>query len=86
MTHPFHPLHGREFAVVTIRQNWGEERVYYHDESGRLCLIPLAWTSRGRVDPFLAVAAGRALFRPEDLMRLAELVQTRRMSDSEDTP
>lgn len=64
---------------MTVRQNWGEERVYYHDESGRLRLIPLAWTSLAGVDPFVAAAAGRAMFRPDDLMRLAELV--RRMSE-----
>jgi len=84
VTHPFHPLHGHEFAVVTVRQNWGEERVYYHDESGRLCLIPVAWTSLAGVDPFVAAATGRALFRPEDLLRLSELVRAWRTSDSED--
>jgi len=83
VTHPFHPLHGHEFAVVTVRQNWGEERVYYHDESGRLCLIPIAWTSLACVDPFVEIAAGRAMFRPEDLLRLAEFVRDRRTSDSE---
>lgn len=70
--------------MVTVRQNWGEERVYYHDESGRLCLIPVAWTSLAGVDPFVEVAAGRAMFRPEDLLRLAELVRAQRTSDSED--
>ncbi len=70
--------------MVTVRQNWGEERVYYHDESGRLCLIPIAWTSLACVDPFVEVAAGRAMFRPEDLLRLAAFVRDRRTSDSED--
>ena len=81
MTHPFHPLHGQEFAVVTVRQNWGEQRAYYHDESGHLCLIPVAWTSLACVDPFVAVAAGRAMFRPEDLLRLAAFVQARLTAD-----
>ncbi|NLY00738.1 MAG: hypothetical protein GXY83_31980 [Rhodopirellula sp.] len=35
MTHPFHPWFGREFALVTYRLNWGEERVYLHDDAGR---------------------------------------------------
>jgi transposase len=30
VTHPFHPLHGREFSLVTYRHNWGENRVYFH--------------------------------------------------------
>ena len=32
MTHPFHPLFGRRFEFVSRRRNWGEDRVYYHDE------------------------------------------------------
>jgi hypothetical protein len=70
--------------VVTVRQNWGEERVYYHDASGRLCLIPLAWTSLAGVDPFVEVAAGRALFHPKDLLRLAAYVGDQRTPDAED--
>jgi len=36
VTHPFHPWFGREFALVTYRLNWGDERVYFHDDAGRL--------------------------------------------------
>ena len=25
MTHPFHPLAGRDFEFVAYRQNWGED-------------------------------------------------------------
>ena len=25
MTHPFHPLYGRDFEFVAHRQNWGED-------------------------------------------------------------
>lgn len=31
VTHPFHPLFGQVFVLVTVHRNWGEERVYYHD-------------------------------------------------------
>ena len=34
MTHPFHPLYGRDFEFVAHRHNWGEDRVHLHDENG----------------------------------------------------
>ena len=75
MTHPFHPLIGREFDAVTVRNNWGENRVHYHDESGRLVSIPTPWTSLAEQDPFVVAAAGRASFRLVDLILLAEMVE-----------
>jgi len=36
VTHPFHPLFGREFVLVDLRLNWGENRVCLHDEDGAL--------------------------------------------------
>lgn len=75
VTHPFHPLHGREFIVVTIRNNWGEDRVYYHDEGGHLQAIPAAWTDAMAADPTVVISAGRAPFRLQDLAELARLVE-----------
>jgi hypothetical protein len=46
--------------------------------------MPITWTSLAGVDPFVEVAAGRAMFRPEDLLRLAAFVVARCTSDSED--
>ncbi|MFC0691473.1 DUF5372 family protein [Paraburkholderia humisilvae] len=36
MTHPFHPLRGTRIQLATRRQNWGEDRVMFYDEHGRL--------------------------------------------------
>ena len=36
--------------------------------------LPLAWTDGGPVDPFVVQATGRALFRPRDLLAVAEIV------------
>ena len=44
MTHPFHPLYGRDFEFVAHRQNWGEDQVHLHDENGRLFSLPAGWT------------------------------------------
>ena len=40
MTHPFHPLSGRDFEFVEHRQNWGEDRVCLRDENGDLFSLP----------------------------------------------
>jgi hypothetical protein len=74
VTHPFHPLYGKTFTLVTCRQNWGEQRVYYHDEAGVLRRMPLAWTSVAPEDPFVSLAAGRSAFRVTDLLELSRLL------------
>jgi len=75
VTHRFHPLFGREFDLLIYRHNWGEDRVYFHDETGRLRSLPAAWTSAAAEDPFVAMAAGRSTFRIEDLRQLIELLR-----------
>ena len=74
MTHPFHPLCGREFDLVTYRQNWGEDRVYFHDDQGQLRSLSAGWTSFGSDDPFVVVSGGRSAFRTTDLLQLAGLL------------
>ena len=75
MTHPFHPLAGRDFEFVAYRQNWGEDRVHLHDENGRLFSLPAGWTDVAAADPFVVVAAGGGVpFRTADLLAAADLV------------
>jgi hypothetical protein len=74
VTHPFHPLSGREFELVTYKKAWGEDRVYFRDRKGRLHHMPVGWTSVEVPDPFRTLAAGRCRFRTEDLLRLADIV------------
>lgn len=75
MTHPFHPLFGFQFELVSYRQAWGEHRVYFYDSEGRLRALAATWTDAVAQDPFVVVAGGRSSFRVEDLARLAELVE-----------
>jgi len=75
VTHPYHPLFSQEFEVVNHAHNWGEDRVWFQAASGRLSSLPANWTSIVAEDPFVAVAAGRASFRVEDLFELARLIQ-----------
>lgn len=74
MTHPFHPLCGRDFEFVAYRQNWGEDRVHLHDENGQLFSLPAAWTDVASVDPFVVLADGRCPFTTTDLVALADLI------------
>ena len=74
MTHPFHPLHGREFELLQSRLCRGIERVDYIDADGVVRSLAAAWTSAGAEDPFLIVAAGRSAFRVPDLLALAALL------------
>ncbi len=57
MTHPFHPLSGRDFELVAHRQNWGEDRVHLHDENGQLFSLPAGWIDVAAADLFVVVAA-----------------------------
>ncbi len=60
---------------MTFRQNWSEDRVYFHDDDGRLTSVPSAWTSICAADPFVVVSAGRSSFRAQDLLEVAELIE-----------
>ena len=77
IVHPFHPLCGQPLLLVTIRHNWGEDMVYYHDPKGALVSVPVRWTDRVPADPVVTVSAGRSPFRLEDLLELARLVAAR---------
>ena len=76
MTHPFHPLHGREFELVEIKSTMGMAFVLYTGDDGALCSIRQAWTSVACEDPFVRVGSGRSAFRVSDLLALASLLDS----------
>jgi Family of unknown function (DUF5372) len=82
VTHPFHPLCGREFTLVMYRRNWGEHHVYFHDDTGRLGSLPAQCTSVFPADPYVAIAAGRAPFRLHDLLELSQLIARIRQGEA----
>ncbi len=61
---------------MTVRCNWGEDRVYFSDKQGQLCCIPAAWTDVVPPDPVVAMSAGRCPFRVVDLAELARLIDS----------
>ena len=58
--------------------NWGERRVWFLDKDGHFASIPSGWTSLDPVDPYVAISAGRATFRYQDLLGLARLIEVLR--------
>jgi hypothetical protein len=46
----------------------------YHDGRGRLRSMLTSWTSVDAGDAFHVAAAGRSLFRTDDLLRLSALI------------
>lgn len=75
ITHPFHPLYNQEFDLIVCRYNWGEYLVYFHDFNQQLISVPASWTSIATKYPFVKIAAGRSLFRSEDLLCLCDLIE-----------
>ncbi|MDQ6784586.1 MAG: Y4bD/Y4pK family protein [Actinomycetota bacterium] len=75
VTHPFHPLAGREFDLVVRKNNWAEDRVFFFVAEGQMCSVPAGWTDVDPGDPFVVVAAGRSAFRVDDLVSLASLIE-----------
>nr|WP_236000586.1 DUF5372 family protein [Bradyrhizobium uaiense] len=72
ITHPFHPLCGRKFELICRRRHWGEDRMVYEGQNGRLCTIASAWTDIDPPDEFRLIAAGRAAFCAVDLLALCD--------------
>jgi hypothetical protein len=75
VAHPFHPLAGQELELVGYGQAWGEDRVFYRTPAGdHVATMPVGWTDLGPEDAFVSIAAGRSLFRVEDLLQIVVLV------------
>jgi Family of unknown function (DUF5372) len=68
VTHPFHPLYGQQFEILSYRHNWGEYRVTFYQTPDHVRALPASWTSLAPSDPSVVMAAGRAAFRVADLL------------------
>jgi Family of unknown function (DUF5372) len=66
VTHPFHPLYGQQFEMLSYRHNWGEYRVTFYQTPDRVRALPAAWTSLAPSDPSVVLAA--------DLLQLSQLI------------
>jgi hypothetical protein len=68
--HPFHPLAGCRFELVSRGVNWGHDRVVCQEPDGTLHTFAAALTDIDPPDAFQRVAAGRAAFGFTDLLEL----------------
>jgi len=86
ITHPFHPLRGTEYELVTRRLTWGEDRVFYYDAAGGLKSFLTNVTDLLAKDAFEHLAAGRSAFRVDDLLELRRCIDrhARHAGEAED--
>jgi hypothetical protein len=76
ITHPFHPLCGREYHLVEYRWGWGREYAVFCGENGERIAVPVAWTDLAEgTDPFVTLSEGRAFASPADLLALQALIE-----------
>ena len=75
VTHPFHPLSGRQLACVGERYNRSGRRLLLQVDEATVCSVPPQWTDLVAPDPEVVLGAQRALFRVADLLELARLVK-----------
>ena len=74
VTHPFHPLGGRQFVCIGERYNRYGTRLLLRGDENRLCSVPRQWTDVVAPDLEAVMGEGRSLFRVVDLLALADLV------------
>lgn len=75
VTHPFHPLFRQTFRRLAQRPAWGESRIFFADpETNQVRSLPVAWTDLAPSDPFVLLAAGRAILRLIDVWAVVRLL------------
>ena len=74
MTHPFHPLSGRQLACIGERYNRYGRRLLLRVDDETVCSLPPHWTDIVAPDPEIVFGGTRALMRVADLLELADLV------------
>jgi len=82
ITHPFHPLSGREVACVGERYNRYGRRLLLRVDDVTVCSVPLQWTDLVAPDPEIVIGEYRALLRVADFLELERLVDQLRKRDS----
>jgi hypothetical protein len=80
VTHPFHPLSGRQLVCVGERYNRYGKRLLLRIDDEATCTVPPQWTDAAAPDPDVALGEGRSLLRLADLLELAALVARLRQS------
>jgi hypothetical protein len=74
ITHPFHPLSGKQLACVGERYNRSGRRLLLRVDDATVCSVPPQWTDLVAPDPEIVIGEYQALFRVADLLELARLL------------
>jgi len=74
VTHPFHPLSGRQLLCVGERYNRYGTTLLLETGEGTVCAVRPQWTDVVVPDPEIILGGQKALFRVADLLELAHLV------------
>jgi Family of unknown function (DUF5372) len=74
VTHPFHPLSGRQLVCVGERYNRYGTRLLLRVDQDHVYSVPRQWTDMVAPDPEVVIGEGRSLLRVADLLELADLV------------
>jgi Family of unknown function (DUF5372) len=74
ITHPFHPLSGKDLVCVGERYNRYGRRLLLQVDDATVRSVPPQWTDLVAPDPEIVIGEYRALFRVADLLELARLV------------
>jgi len=74
VTHPFHPLSGRQLLCVGERYNRYGTTLLLETGNGTVCAVRPQWTDVVARDPEIILGGQKALFRVADLLELVHLV------------
>jgi hypothetical protein len=83
ITHPFHPLRGKQFELIEHKCIYAESYLFFYDPFGRLLQIPAVWTDLLKPDAFVEAAVGRSPLHAGRLLELAELLKHLRKERSD---
>lgn len=86
VTHPHHPLSGRQLVCVGERYNRYGTRLLLRVEDDSVCSVPRQWTDVVAPDPEVVIGRGRSALRVADLLELADLVARIRQGRREAAP
>jgi hypothetical protein len=76
ITHPFHPLKGRRFAILKIRKAAGREVLSLYDEQRGSLPIPRDWTDQAVPSANAGLIEPAPILDARCLLKLHDLVQT----------
>jgi hypothetical protein len=82
ITHPFHPLSGKQLACIGERYNRHGRRLLLQVDDATVHSVPPQWTDLVAPEPEMVIGEHRALFRMADLLELECLVDQLRKLDS----